>query len=57
MTHLLNFIAPTALDVVATPWEYLVDAIPALLLIGALIAIVVTVTVLLIRRFFGKKRK
>ena len=56
MTHLLNFIAPTALDVVATPWEYLVDAIPALLLIGALIAIVVTVTVLLIRRFFGKKK-
>jgi hypothetical protein len=57
MTHLLNFIAPTALDVVVTPWEYFVDALPALLLIGALIAIVVTVTVLLIRRFFGKKRK
>ena len=57
MTRLLNFIAPTALDVVVTPWEYFVDALPALLLIGVLVAIVVTVTVLLIRRFFGKKRK
>ena len=57
MTHLLNFITPTALDVVVTPWEYFVDALPALLLIGVLVAVVVIVTVLLIRRFFDKKRK
>ena len=57
MTHLLNFITPTALDVVVTPWEYFVDALPALLLIGVLVAVVVIVTVLLIRHFFGKKRK
>lgn len=57
MTHLPNFITPTALDVVVTPWEYFVDALPALLLIGVLVAVVVIVTVLLIRRFFGKKHK
>ena len=57
MKHPINFILPTALDVVVTPWEYIVDAIPALLLIGVLVAVVVIVTVLLIRRFFGKKHK
>ena len=57
MKHPIHFILPTALDVVVTPWEYFVDALPALLLIGVLVAVVVIVTVLLIRRFFGKKRK
>lgn len=57
MTRLLNFIPPTALDVVLTPWERFVFNIPSLLIIGALVAVVVTVTVLLIRRFFGNKHK
>ena len=56
MTHLLNFLPPTALDVVLSPWENFVFMLPALLIIGALVAVVVTITVLLIRRFFGKKK-
>lgn len=57
MMHLIHFIHPTALDVVVTPWEYFVDTLPAFLLIGALVAGVVAVTVWLIRRFFGNKHK
>ena len=56
MTRLLNLLPPTVLDVVLTPWENFVFLLPAILIIGALIAVVVTVTVLLIRRFFGKKK-
>lgn len=57
MNHPIHFHSPSALDVVVTPWEYFVDAAPALLTVGALVAAVAVVTILLIRRFFGNKKK
>ena len=57
MTRPLNFICPTALDVLITPWDRFLFNLPSILIIGALIAVVVTVTILLIRRFYGKKKK
>ena len=57
MTRFLHFIRPGVLDVVVTPWEYIVDAAPALLLVGALVAIAVTATVFFMRRFFNQRRK
>ncbi|MBO7175784.1 MAG: hypothetical protein J6W14_00280 [Clostridia bacterium] len=44
------------LDVIVSPWELFWEFFPAVLLVGALVAVVVTITVLLIRRFFGKKK-
>ena len=57
MTRFLHFIRPGVLDVVLTPWENFVFLLPALLIIGVLVAIAVTATVFLMRRFFGKKKK
>ena len=57
MSRFLHFIRPVVLDVVVTPWEYIVDAAPALLLVGELVAISVTATVFLLRRFFDQRRK
>lgn len=48
---------PTALDVVVTPWDYLLFTPLGAILAGILVIAVVAVTVLLIRRFFGKKNK
>lgn len=47
---------PSMLDVIVSPWELFLEFLPAVLLVGALVAVVITVTVLLIRRFFGKKK-
>ena len=50
------FTLPAAADVVAEPWEYLFTPAGAILS-GLLIAAVILVTVLLIRVFFGNKKK
>ena len=57
MTYLPLFTPPTTLDVIISPWRYLWEFLPAILLIGALNIAVVLITILLIRRFFGKKKK
>lgn len=46
---------PTALDVIIPFWYYLFTPV-GLLVSGGLIAAVVIVTILLIRRFYGKKK-
>ena len=48
-------LSPAALDVIVEPWWYLFTPAGAILS-AILVAAVVTVTVLLIRRFFGKGR-
>ena len=53
MKHLL--LSPAALDVIVEPWWYIFTPAGAILS-AILVAAVVTVTVLLIRRFFGKGR-
>ena len=50
-------IFPTALDVVFFPWRVLLEFLPAILLVGALNVALILVTVFLIYRFFGKKKK
>ena len=57
MTCLPLFARPTVLVMIVTPWEYFVDFLPAILIAGALIAAITLITILLIRRFFGNKKK
>ena len=57
MTRLFFSIRPAALDVIVSPWELFLEFLPAILLVGALIAAVAGITFLLIRRFFGNKNK
>lgn len=57
MTRLFFSIHPAALDVIVSPWELFLEFLPAILLVGALIAAVAGITFLLIRRFFGNKNK
>ena len=48
---------PRTLDVIISPWRYLWEFLPAILLIGALNVALILVTVFLLYRFFGKKKK
>ena len=57
MTRLFFSIRPAALDVIVSPWELFLEFLPAILLVGALIAAVAGITFLLIRHFFGNKNK
>ena len=57
MTHLLTLLCSAALDVVVTPWEILFYTPVGAIVAGILIAAVAAVTFLLIRRFYGKKKK
>lgn len=56
MKHLILLPLLFALDVIVSPWELFLEFFPAILITGLLIAAVVVITVLLIRRFFGKKK-
>ena len=47
---------PTAADVIVSPWEYIVYTPVGWIAAGILIAAAVLITLLLIRRFYGKKK-
>ena len=57
MTHLFALYCPTALDAIVTPGEVIRYTPLGPILAGILIAVAAVVTVLLIRRFYGKKKK
>ena len=47
---------PVSADVIVSPWEYIVYTPVGWVLAAVLIAAVVLVTLLLIRKFYGKKK-
>ena len=57
MSALLHSHIPIVLDAIVTPAEYLVYTPWGNILGGVLIAAVVLLTVILVRRFFGNKKK
>ena len=57
MTHLFCLYCPAALDAIVTPGEVIRYTPLGPILACILITAVTVVTVLLIRRFFGKKKK
>ena len=57
MTHLFRFRCPTALDAIVSPADYVRYTPLGTVLACILIAAVALITFLLVRRFYGKKKK
>ena len=57
MSALLHSHIPIVLDAIVTPAEYIIYTPWGNIIAGVLIAAVALITTLLIRRFFGNKKK